>query len=183
MAVVVVASDRRVFEGAVHPLNLSVRPGMSWFGQTMIDVVLGTGELERMRPEDLASFHGFFDQRGCRTDVAGTGEVGAVVGQRRMDLVRHSRDQGPQEVARHIPGGFLMQLGKSELAGAINGHQQIEPPFLRVHLSDVNVEVADGVGLNFFLAGLSPVTSGKRLMPCRCRQRCSEERVRCGMVG
>src|SRR5215218_81071 len=32
-----------------------------------------------------------------------------------------------------------------------------------------------------FFEGLS-VTSGKRLLPCRCRQRCNDERVKCGML-
>ena len=35
-----------------------------------------------------------------------------------------------------------------------------------------------GYRLNFRWAGLSP-TSGRRLMPCRCRQRCRDDRVRC----
>ena len=55
VAVVAVAPDGRVLEGPVHALNLSVRPGMARLSQSVIDVVLGTGELERMRPEDLAS--------------------------------------------------------------------------------------------------------------------------------
>src|ERR687894_1562130 len=99
MSVVVVAPDGRVLEGPVHALDLSVRPGMARFGQAMIDVVLGTGELERMRPDDLASSHGLFDQRGGRTDVAGCGGGGAIVGPDSMELARHGRDQGPQEVA------------------------------------------------------------------------------------
>ena len=60
------------------------------------------------------SGHRLFDQRGSRTGVAGRGEVSAVVGENRVDLVRHGRDQRPQEVTRHAPCGFLMQLGKGE---------------------------------------------------------------------
>lgn len=36
--------------------------------------------------------------------------------------------------------------------------------------------------MNFLLVGLSPSTSGSREMPWRCKQRCSEERVRHLMV-
>jgi hypothetical protein len=36
---------------------------MTRLGQAVIDVVLRTGELERMRPEDLAALHRLFDQR------------------------------------------------------------------------------------------------------------------------
>ncbi len=127
---------------------------MARFGQAVIDVVLRTGELERMRPEDLAAGHRLFDQRGGRTGVARCGEVSAVVGENRVDLVRHGRDQRPQEVTRHTPCGFLMQLGKGKLSRAINGHKQVEPPFFRVHLSDVDMEVADRVALELLLGGL-----------------------------
>jgi 1,4-dihydroxy-2-naphthoyl-CoA synthase len=64
VAVVVVAPDCRVLDGSVHQLDLTIGPGMARLGQAMTDVVLGTGELERMRAEDLASFHSLFDQRG-----------------------------------------------------------------------------------------------------------------------
>ena len=80
--------------------------------------------------------------------------MGAVVGEHRVDLVRHGRDQGPQEVARHPPCGFLMQLGEGELARAIDGDEQVEPPFFRMHLGDVDVEVADRVGLELLLGRL-----------------------------
>lgn len=50
-----------------------------------------------MRPEDLAAGHRLFDQRGSRTGVAGSGEVDTVVGEDRVYLVGHSRDQGDQE--------------------------------------------------------------------------------------
>ena len=35
----------------------------------------------------------------------------------------------------------------------------------------------------FFFAGLLPSTSGNLPMPCRCRQRCNDERLKCGIVG
>jgi hypothetical protein len=107
--------------------------------------------------------------------------VSAVIGQDGVDLVQHNRDQRPQEVARHPSCGFLMQLGKGELAGAINGDEQVEPAFFNVHLGNVDVEIADGIGLDLLRGGL--VTSGNRLVLWRCRQRCNDERVRCGTVG
>jgi hypothetical protein len=35
-AVVVVASDRRVLDRSVHPINLTIGPGMSGLGQAMV---------------------------------------------------------------------------------------------------------------------------------------------------
>jgi hypothetical protein len=127
---------------------------MARFGQAVIDVVLGTGVLKGMSAEDLASFHGFFDQRGGRTGVARRGEVGAIVGEHGVHLVRRRRDQRAQKVSSDLSCGFLMKLSESELAGAINGHEQVEPSFLRVHLGDVDVEVADGISLKPLLGRL-----------------------------
>jgi len=154
MAVVVVAFDRRVFDGAVHPLNLTIGPGMSRLGQAMVHIVLGTGILKGMGPEELAAFHRFLDQRGCRSCVAGRGEVNAMVGQDRVHPVRHRLDQRAQEVAGDSGRHLLVQFHKSELAGAINRNQQIEPSLLSAHFGDVDVEVADGVGLKFLLGWL-----------------------------
>jgi hypothetical protein len=40
MTVVVVAPDGRLFDGAVHPLDLSVGPGVVHLGQLVLDAVL-----------------------------------------------------------------------------------------------------------------------------------------------
>lgn len=46
-------------------------------------------------------------------------------------------------------------------------------------------DVAEAIAarLNFCRLGLSPSISGKRELPCRWRQRCNEERVRCAIEG
>lgn len=46
MVVVVEAFDRRILDGAVHPLDLAIGPWMAWFGQSMLDIEIGTGPLE-----------------------------------------------------------------------------------------------------------------------------------------
>ena len=61
-------------------------------------------------------------------------ELGAVVGQHRMDGVGHGRDEGPKEVARDPARGLLVQLGEGELGGAVDGHEEVEPALLGVHL-------------------------------------------------
>jgi hypothetical protein len=94
-----------------------------------------------------------------------------------VHLVGHSRDQGAQEVSSNPGCGFLIQLSKGKLAGAIDGDEQIKPPLFYVHMGDFDMGVADRVGLELFFAGLSPVTSGNRLMPRRCRHQCSGEPI------
>jgi hypothetical protein len=39
----------RILDGAVHPLGLTVRPGMLGLGQPMIDIVEGAGIFEGVR--------------------------------------------------------------------------------------------------------------------------------------
>ncbi len=42
MGIVVVTIDRRLFERAVHPLDLTIRPGMIGLGQAMLNPVFGS---------------------------------------------------------------------------------------------------------------------------------------------
>ena len=46
----------------------------------------------------------------------------------------------------------------------------------------VDMAVAYGIGLELPSRLLVPVTSGNRLIPWRCKQRCSDERIRSGIV-
>ena len=47
--------DRRFLDGAVHPLDLPIGPGMLGLGEAMIDIVTGALYFEGMSPEWLAS--------------------------------------------------------------------------------------------------------------------------------
>lgn len=49
VAVVVVAFDGGVLDGAVHPLDLTIRPRMVGFGQAMLDAVLAADPVEAMQ--------------------------------------------------------------------------------------------------------------------------------------
>jgi len=46
--VIVVDLDGGVLDGAVHPLNLAIRPRMVGFGQPMLDAVGDAGAVEDM---------------------------------------------------------------------------------------------------------------------------------------
>ena len=41
-----------------------------------------------------------------------------------------------------------MQLNLSELGGAVDGHEQLEPAFSCLNLSNINMEVAWRIGFN-----------------------------------
>jgi predicted RNA methylase len=48
VGLVVIALDRGVLDGAVHPLDLTVGPGMVGLGQTMLDAVLVADAVEHV---------------------------------------------------------------------------------------------------------------------------------------
>ena len=54
MALVVEALDCGFLDGPVHSLDLSVGPGVLWFGQPMVDIVSGAGEFESLSTEERA---------------------------------------------------------------------------------------------------------------------------------
>jgi hypothetical protein len=114
-------------------------------GEPVLDTVLAAAHVEHVR------------------DVAGSGtvsvarrqpELDAIVREHRVDFVRHSRDQGDQEGRGGDPAGFFHQLGKGELAGAVDSYKQIKLSLGCLHFSNVDVEEADGVALELLLSRL-----------------------------
>ena len=83
MRVVIIALDRGCFEGAVHALHLPIGPGMTDFGQTMLNAVGRTNAVKEER-EGIA--------------VLGTiSELDAVISENGVDLVWHGRNQATWE--------------------------------------------------------------------------------------
>jgi hypothetical protein len=64
----------------------------------MIDIATGAGHVEGMSPKWFLSLDHGFDIGHSPTLTAWIGEVGAVVRQNGVDLVRDCLDQVPQEV-------------------------------------------------------------------------------------
>lgn len=46
VAFVVIPANRRFFQRAVHTFDLAVGPGMEGLGQSMLNVLLSTGQFE-----------------------------------------------------------------------------------------------------------------------------------------
>ena len=91
VAVVVIALDGGFLDGSVHAFDLTVGPGVLDLGQSMLDAVLSATHLEHVR--DVS--------RGRSVSVAGReGELDAVVGKDRMDLVGDCGDQRFEEGRR-----------------------------------------------------------------------------------
>ena len=82
-------------------------------------------------------------------------------------LVRHGLDEMAEEVTCDLLRCRLMELNEGELGRAVCGNEQLEPPFRRVNLGQIDVEVAERVGLKREHLSLSPSTSGNWLIPGR----------------
>ena len=157
MAVVMVALDGRVLDRAVHSLDLPIGPKVPRLGQAMLDIAAGTGKLEAVGLEGLSGCNRLPDDGGGRGNVAGCREVGAVVGEHCVHLVGHGLDKVPEEVACDPPRGSSMELNEGELGRAVDGDEQVEPPFRRVDLSQIDVKVAERIGLEARAFGLVAV--------------------------
>jgi hypothetical protein len=68
-----------------------------------------------------------------------------------------------------------MKLDEGEFAHPIDSDEHVELAFGGLHLGDIDMEEADRIALELGLGSL--------LALWRCKQRCSEERVRFGIVG
>jgi hypothetical protein len=117
--------------------------------QPMIDVVMGAGVFEGVRPNGFSSLQRGLDVRHSRTRIAWRDEVGSVVGEDGMDLVRDSGDQAAQEVPRGAARHLLMQLDEGELRRSVDGDEQVELALRGSNLGDVDMKIADRIGLEF----------------------------------
>ena len=145
VAVVVVALDGRILDGAVHSLDLPIGPRMIGFGKPMLDAVVPAGAIEGMAAQ----------QRGrSLTVLRQIGELDAIVGEHRVDRIGNTVDQGLEERAGGLGVRPIDELRKDELRGAVDRHEEVELAFLGAHLGDVDVEVADRVGLELLLLRL-----------------------------
>ncbi len=113
----------------------------------MLDAGAGAGQLEGMGAEQLSGLERRPDLGDGRAARARVGEVRPVIREHGVDPVGHHRDQAAEEVGRDAPGRPLVQLREGELAGAVDGDEQVELALLGAQLGDVDVEEADRVGL------------------------------------
>src|SRR5947207_15918120 len=83
VAVIVIAVDGRLFDRAVHPLDLPIGPWVMGLGQAMLDAVGSADLIEAV------------DRVSSRPPIAifwQVGKLDTVIGQHRMQSVRYGRD-------------------------------------------------------------------------------------------
>lgn len=159
--VIVVALDGRVLDRPVHALDVAVGSGMRWLGQSMLDVEISAGRFEGVAAERHALGSHRLDV-GRRPPIAcRLGEARAIIRQHDLGLVGNGFDQVAKEVACDAPGRLPVQFDEGELGRPVNGHQEIEPAFRRLHFSDVDMEKAERIGLEFLLRDYLAINIGK----------------------
>jgi hypothetical protein len=84
------------------------------------------------------------------TEVGKRCALGAVIRQDCVDLVGRRGDEGAQEVGGGPARGFLMPFGTGQLAGTIDGHEEIQAAF-RLCFGNVDMEIAKWIVLKLFL--------------------------------
>jgi len=131
MVVVVEALDGGVLDGAVHPFDLAIGPGVLDLGQSMLDAVLSAAHVEHLcdkgcgRPVGIARREGELDPpRHCLSDQW---RSNGSIGEDGVDLVGNRLDQRDEEGRCGNPVGLFLQPDKGEFARPINGYEEMEP--------------------------------------------------------
>jgi hypothetical protein len=145
MGLVGVCCDCGFLERSIHTFHLTIRPGMIGCSQPMGDGVVSTDACKDV-------FEGVFILLPIR-------QLDAIIGEYGVEFVRHSRNEIAQELGCHRLQGFRVELGVRELRRAIDGDKQGAPAFFGPHFGDVDVAVAERVGLELFLLGLGALAS------------------------
>lgn len=144
---VVETFDGRLLDRPIHPLDLTVRPWVTWFGQAVLDIEIGTGQFKGMAAEqDFFGTHRL-DIVWCPAVTGRIGEMRAVIRHYRVDPIRHRSRQHAQEVARYPPRCLFMQFDKREFRCPVDRDEQVKAPSLGSNLGQIDMEVADRIAL------------------------------------
>ena len=125
MAAVVEAMDSGFLDSSVHTFDLSVGLGMVGLGESVLDVMSQTYPIK-----EVSSPAG----RGAVAVLRQIGELDAVVGEHGMDAIGHGCGQRLEERRNRLHIGLAHEFREDELAGAIDGHEQVQLAFRSAHL-------------------------------------------------
>lgn len=89
-----------------------------------------------------------------RSVLGQVSELDAAVGEHGVDFVGGSLDEVVEESHGGGNGRLLHQPSEGVLRGAVRSHEEVELALLSADLGNVDVEVADPIGLERLLGGL-----------------------------
>ena len=77
---------------------------------------------------------------------------GAVYFPTQRRFVQRAVKDAPQKLGRDNAFGTRVEFGKRHFTGAVDGHEEILLALLGLHFRKIDVQVADGIVLEFFSA-------------------------------
>ena len=117
MCAVVVALEGGLFDGSVHAFHLAVGPGMIDFSESVFNVMFLANTVK--------------EAHRCRFILFAVGKLSAVIGQEGVYLVRQGRNDISQELYRGHLLFIRVSFGIGQLAGAVNGHKELQSCLLQ----------------------------------------------------
>lgn len=143
--VIVISFDGRVFNRAVHALDLAIGPRMIWLFQATLNVVSPARAVERMAPQHGGRTIPVFGA-GQRTECRYRSERCGWRMERRLQALRGKRSPSPCSPCRTALQRRTSRCGL---------WRRKDRAFLRrLHFGDVDMEKADRIGIELVLRGL-----------------------------
>jgi hypothetical protein len=134
MGFVMETFDGRFLDRAVQPLDMARRPRMVRFGQPVLDPIRLPDHVEAHWPGiDGVPVQGLL------------GELGAVVWENRVDLIRHGFEQVLQELLGGLSVRLCNELSDGELGGPVDTDEQLELALGCLRVRNIDADEADGV--------------------------------------
>ena len=146
VSLVVETPNRGVLDGAVHPFDLAVRPGVVEFGEAMVDAELGACQVKGVSPEGLPISEPLLNLPDTPAAMRRC-ELKAVVRQNRVNSVGHVFDEPSEEVRCGPVSGPFVEFCKGELADPIDRNEQIQLALLGPDLREIDVDVPKRIRL------------------------------------
>jgi len=140
VAVVVKAFHGCVFDRAVHPLDLTIGPGMPDFGEPVINLMLVADTVKDMRECGCVAFlvRELDAPHHC---LSNQWHSNGSIGQHDVDAVRNRSNKIAQEICgSHFPR-FGMQFDISKLRRTVDADKEMKLAFSRLNLSNINVKL------------------------------------------
>jgi hypothetical protein len=146
-----IAFDGGFLDRPVHALDLAIRARMVGFGQAVFDLVGVADHVEAMHAE----------LGGPAIAVSRlVGELD-VIGQYEVDLVGNRLQHGLKEGHGGGSVRLFIEPDDGKFRCAINCYEHVELALTAAHFSDVDVEEADRISLDFLLCGRVAVHVGQ----------------------
>jgi hypothetical protein len=128
---IIIPMNGCLFDRFIHSLDLTICPWMRWKSEPMLDFTFFANPIKNMRQSPVIP--------------SLIRELHAVVCQNRMNFVGNFLDEVSQKLGSLHFSLFFRQFDICKLARTVDRDEQIQLPFLRANLCNINVKIANRV--------------------------------------